>query len=187
MGVTYTAMRAMQFASLITVIGLVSYFINEITTASRAPPSELVGTLTVAVTAVIYVVITYILYYDTMLPLLLTAILDGLLLIASIVVASLLGKPLSSLNCAPIPVADRDDLTRFWATATYPIPNAVVLTKTLPYTTFVAVDGTTCYQIKAVWGFSIALCVLFAFSSLVCVGLWHRINQQASNRKDIEG
>ena len=47
MGVTYTAMRAMQFASLITVIGLVSYFINEITTASRAPPSELVGTLTV--------------------------------------------------------------------------------------------------------------------------------------------
>jgi hypothetical protein len=55
----------------------------------------------------------------------------------------------------------------------------------------VAVDKTTCYEIKAVWGLAISLCVLFAFSSLVCVGLWQRIRREstgtATHTKDIEG
>lgn len=133
----------------------------------------------------IYVVITYILYYDNMLPLLLTGCLDGLLLIASIVVASLLGKPLSMLNCAAIPTSS----STFFASASS-LVRASVITKTLPYSTFVALDQPTCYETKATWGLSIALCVLFAFSSLVCVGLWHRVRRDsapASNPKDIEG
>jgi hypothetical protein len=137
---------------------------------------------------VIYVVITYILYYDNMLPLLLTGCLDSLLLIASIVVASLIGKPLSMLNCAALPTAS--DLAPVTVGTISWTIRAPVITRTLPYPTFVTLDQATCYEIKAVWGLSIALCVLFAFSALVCVGLWHRIrreNAPSSDAKDIEG
>ncbi|KAH6615886.1 hypothetical protein B0J18DRAFT_291616 [Chaetomium sp. MPI-SDFR-AT-0129] len=188
MGVTFTIMRAGQVASLIAAIGMCANFISNIATAEHNPPAELVGTLTVAVTSVIYVAITYILYYDNMLPLLLTAILDSLLLIASIVVAALLGKPLSTLNCGILSTES--------ALAANPsvmssggLPFAgTVITQTLPYPSFVALDQATCYEIKTVWGLSIALCVLFGFSGLVCVGLWHRIRREAAaaEPKDIE-
>ncbi|KAK1753213.1 hypothetical protein QBC47DRAFT_54053 [Echria macrotheca] len=188
LGVTYTAMRACQFAVLIAVIGLTSNFINEIATAERDSPAELIGALTVSVTAVIYVVITYILYYDGMLPLLFTAILDGLLLIASIVVAALIGKPLSMLNCAALPVQSNTSFTTYSTALPFQV-RATSINKALSYFTFVAVDQTTCYEIKAVWGLGIALCVLFAFSSLVCVGLWQRIRREGAGdgNKDIEG
>ncbi|KAK4235463.1 hypothetical protein C8A03DRAFT_17808, partial [Achaetomium macrosporum] len=185
MGMTFSIMRACQFASLIAVIGLCANFINEIAAAEHNPSSELIGTLTVAVTAVVYVVITYILYYDNMLPLLLAGILDGLLLIASIVVASLVGKPLSMLNCKALPVSSDITSTTFFASVAYPV-RTTIITKTLSYLTFVTLDQPTCYEIKAVWGLSIALCVLFAFSGLVCVGLWHRIRRGAAP-KDLEG
>jgi len=138
------------------------------------------------VTAVIYAVITYILYYDNMLPLLLTGCLDGLLLIASIVVASLVGKPLSMLNCAALSSSSPLTGTSFYSSASPQIRSSI-LTKTLSYPTFVTLDQTTCYEIKAVWGMSIALCVLFAFSALVCVGLWQRVRREAAPAKDIEG
>ncbi|KAK3292970.1 uncharacterized protein B0H64DRAFT_203837 [Chaetomium fimeti] len=191
MGVTFSIMRACQFASLIAVIGLCANFINGITTAEHDPPAELIGTLTVAVTSVVYVVITYILYYDSMLPLLFTGIFDGLLLIASIVVASLLGKPLSKLNCAALPTSTglAGTTTAFISTAGVPI-RATIITQTVSYPSFVTLDRTTCYEIKAVWGLSIAHCVLFSFSALVCVGLWHRLRSEAATNtepKDIEG
>ncbi|KAK3377026.1 hypothetical protein B0T24DRAFT_701136 [Lasiosphaeria ovina] len=192
LGVTYTAMRACQFVSLIAVIGMSANFISQIATAERNPPSELIGTLTVAVTAVIYVIISYILYYDNMLPLLIAAVFDGLLLIASIVVASLIGKPLSSLNCAAIPANLDNQSTTFWSSVVYSV-RAISITKTVSYPIFVGADQTTCYEIKAVWGLSIALCVLFAFTCLVCVGLWNRVRREGGSAtnsiksKDIEG
>lgn len=123
--------------------------------------------------------ITYILYYDNMLPLLFTAILDGLLLIASIVVTALIGKPLSILNCAVLPSQRSASLTTYYTSVPFPV-RATAITKTLSYLTFVAVDRPTCYEIKAVWGLAIALCVLFAFSSLGCVGLWQRVRRSAA-------
>lgn len=193
LGVTFTVMRACQFATLVAVIGLVANFISEIAEAERESPSELIGALTVSVTAIIYVVITYILYYDNMLPLLFTSIFDGLLLIASIVVATLIGKPLSKLNCAALSARTNLSLTSYYIT----LPSGVKtrsLSKTLSYFTFVAVDQPTCIEIKAVWGLGIALCVLFAFSALVLVGLWQRIRREngaagssGSSAKDIEG
>ncbi|KAK3898848.1 hypothetical protein C8A05DRAFT_46937 [Staphylotrichum tortipilum] len=180
LGVTFTIMRACQLASLIAIIGLCANFISEIATAEHNPPSELIGTLTVAVTAVIYIVITYILYYDNMLPLLLTGCLDGLLLIASIVVASLVGKPLSMLNCAALSSSSALTGTSFYSSASPQIRSSI-LTKTLSYLTFVTLDQTTCYEIKAVWGLAIALCVLFAFSALVC-NAQQQQPQQAWNR-----
>lgn len=47
LGMTFTAMRALQAVALITIIGLTSNFISEMVTASYVPPSALVGTLVV--------------------------------------------------------------------------------------------------------------------------------------------
>ncbi|KAK0737969.1 hypothetical protein B0T18DRAFT_440894 [Schizothecium vesticola] len=179
LGMTFTVMRACQLVSLIAVIGMVANFVSEIAAVERSPPSELIGALTVSITAAIYVVITYILYYDSMLPLLFTAILDAFLLIASIVVAALLGKPLSFLNCALLPAKTPTTLTTHQAALPFGT-TATSITKTLSYFSFVAVDKPTCYEIKAVWALSIALCVLLSFSSLVCLALWQRVRRTSS-------
>ncbi|KAL2163285.1 hypothetical protein VTH06DRAFT_5341 [Thermothelomyces fergusii] len=166
MGVTFTIMRACEFASLITVIGLCANFMNQIAATEREAPAELVGTLTVEVTAVIYVMITCILYYDNMLPLVVAGVLDGALLIASVVVAALVGKPLAALDCSALPSPVPAIATFFSSSpSAHPI-RATGIVQSLPYPTFVALDQPTCYEIKAVWGLSIAQCVLFAFSGL---------------------
>ncbi len=47
LGVTFTALRLMEFVSLVTVIGLVANFIDEITGSRLGVPDVLVGTITV--------------------------------------------------------------------------------------------------------------------------------------------
>ena len=47
LGLTFSLMRALQFAALIAVIGLSANFIDEFSTKSIGSPSELVGTLVV--------------------------------------------------------------------------------------------------------------------------------------------
>jgi hypothetical protein len=121
-----------------------------------------------------------------MLPLLITGGVDGLFLIAAIVVASLIGKPLSKLNCEVVPVAPDAEVHTLFSAAAY-VFRTTTLTKTIPYSTFVTLDRPVCYEIKAVWGLSITLCVLFAFSALVCVFLWKRIRRDNATPKDIEG
>ncbi|EGZ69438.1 hypothetical protein NEUTE2DRAFT_115967 [Neurospora tetrasperma FGSC 2509] len=180
LGLTFLVMRALQFAALIAVIGLSANFIDEFSTKSLGSPSELLGTLVVAVIAVIYVVISYVLYYDAMLPYLLSGILDGLLLIAFIVVASLLGKPLSHLQCALMP--QDPDANNFWTSVPFTIKSQETTHDDGLYFTFVHMDQPTCFETKAIWGLSIALCVLFAFSSIVCVGLWRRVSRETVGR-----
>ncbi|KAL0765308.1 hypothetical protein CaCOL14_012057 [Colletotrichum acutatum] len=182
LGHTFTAMRAMQFVSLVSIIGMVSNFISEINGADAVPPSVLIGTLVISCIATLYISITYILYYDNMLPLLLAAGADTFLLIAVIVVACLLGKPLSYLDCAALPKSS-GSTANFMASVTANINTGSALN----YFIWVGADQGTCYAIKAVWGLSIALCVLFAFSAVTAVCLWRRVKLAPAGVKDIEG
>ncbi|KAK3312785.1 hypothetical protein B0H66DRAFT_485286, partial [Apodospora peruviana] len=174
LGVTFAAMRALQFVAFITVVGVVASFINRINISDRDSPAELIGSLTVAAIGVVYVVVTFILYWDSILPPLVTTGLDSLLLIAAIVVASLLGQPLSRRNCETLPASS--DLA-FATNST--INSNSTISKTVTYLAFIATDKSTCYQAKAVWGLSIALAVAFAFSAMVCLGLWLRARKEA--------
>ncbi|OBR09841.1 hypothetical protein CH63R_05533 [Colletotrichum higginsianum IMI 349063] len=205
LGHTFTAMRAMQFASLVAIIGMVSNFISEINAADATSPPVLVGTLVIvssrnlrivslffntnnarpqACVATLYITITYILYYDNMLPLLLATGADSALLVAVIVVACLLGKPLSYLECAALPRSG--STAHFMASVTANINTGSA--GVLSYLVWVGADQRTCYAIKAVWGLSIALCVLFAFSAITAVCLWRRVKlAPAAASKDIEG
>ncbi len=47
LGVTFTAFRAMQFVSLVAIIGLAANFINEIVSSQLDAPDVLVGTIVV--------------------------------------------------------------------------------------------------------------------------------------------
>ncbi|RYO75939.1 hypothetical protein DL763_010853 [Monosporascus cannonballus] len=213
LGVTFTAMRLMQFASLIAVVGLVANFIEEITGSQLAVPKVLVGTITVASVAVLYVMVSYILYYDSLLPLLIAVASDFAMLIAFIVVAATSGKNLNLLECSALaPPPDRSGQSQTVTFTSVSVPpassengnyygsngngnsglysyahrRAAVLKPTVDYFSFVAQDQPHCYEIKAVWGLSIALCVLFGFSSIVCAGLWRRVKGPAAAAKDIE-
>lgn len=191
LGVAFTALRVLQLTSLVAIIGLTANFINEIVTAQRDAPDVLVGTLVVASTATLYVAINYILYYDGLLPLIVSAGLDLSLLIATIVVAVTIGRPLSMLTCEKLPLPSSNPLAQANATSYVASSQGItyrdVFSKAVNYVTYVATDQPHCYEIKAIWGLSIALCVLFAFSALVCVGLWRRVRALAAPAaKDVE-
>jgi len=101
-------------------------------------------------------------------------------LIAVIVVAVTIGKPLSYLNCAAL--SKEGGNTDAWVSSVGYNMGKV------DYYVWAGADSTTCYETKAIWGLSIALCLLFAFSSIVSVCLWKRQKMAASMaRKSIEG
>ncbi len=174
--------------------------------------------------AVLYVMISYILYYDSLLPLLIAVGSDFAMLTTFIVVAVTSGKSLNMLECPAMPpppskTSSSSSSSASPLTFTIAVPPgsddsgsssntntnsvssynyvraaAAVATKnpTVDYLSFVAKDQPHCYEIKAVWGLGIALCVLFAFSALVCAGLWRRVkgsdsSAAAAANKDVEG
>ncbi|KAL8907208.1 MAG: hypothetical protein Q9171_005960 [Xanthocarpia ochracea] len=172
LGTTFKVARILQSLSLIAIIGMAAYFISQMVSQNNAPSDVLVGTLSVTCIAVLYCAITYILYIDNTLPFLITTGMDGMLLIALIVVAVVVGKPLSYLNCNVIGSSSVSQ-------STYQL--GLELKKSfskegskVQYSNWIGASKVTCYEMKAIWGLSIALCVLFAFSAVCSVCLWRR-------------
>ncbi|KAL8856281.1 MAG: hypothetical protein Q9178_007118 [Gyalolechia marmorata] len=172
LGTTFKVARILQSLSLIAIIGMAAYFISQMVSQNNAPSDVLVGTLSVTCIAVLYCAITYILYIDNTLPFLITTGMDGMLLIALIVVAVVVGKPLSYLNCNVIGSSSVSQ-------STYQL--GLELKKSfskegskVQYSNWIGASKVTCYEMKAIWGLSIALCVLFAFSAICSVCLWRR-------------
>jgi hypothetical protein len=46
-GATFVVTRGLQFASLITIIGMITEFITDMVTSDTSPPDVLIGTLVV--------------------------------------------------------------------------------------------------------------------------------------------
>lgn len=115
--------------------------------------------------------------------------MDLCLLVATIVVAATIGMPLSLLTCKALPESVPSAISSgiTMVSTAQGVTYRSVLGKAVNYFAFVATDRAHCYEIKAIWGLSIALCVLFAFSGIVCVGLWRRVKTMAGAPKDIEG
>ncbi|KAL8853603.1 MAG: hypothetical protein Q9221_001589 [Calogaya cf. arnoldii] len=172
LGTTFKAVRILQGVSLIAIIGMAAYFISQMVSNNNAPSDVIVGTLSVTCIAVLYCAITYILYIDSILPFLITTGMDSMLLIALVVVAVVVGKPLSYLNCRVIGSSSVSQ-------STYQL--GLELKKSfskegsqVQYSNWIGASKVTCYEMKAIWGLSIALCVLFAFSAICSVCLWRR-------------
>jgi len=54
------------------------------------------------------------------------------------------------------------------------------------YFVWAGASKSTCFEVKAVWGFSIALCILFAFSSTTAALLWKRQRDENAPPKMVE-
>lgn len=104
----------------------------------------------------IYCIITGILYFDDILPFLPCAILDFLLLIALIVVAVVMGKPLSYLQCSSLSSLGFKDATVYAFTTR--LSNVVAsISGTIDFASWIGASKTICLETKAIWGLSIAL------------------------------
>jgi hypothetical protein len=197
LGATFTVVRAMEAVCLISIIGMTANFIAEMVSSNQSPPHVLIGTLSVVRSpslpslllihstniptqtciAVLYVLITYILYHDSLLPFLVSCALDSLLLIAVIVVAVTVGKPLSYLDCAALPNT---------GTTSSFLESVGMNMGKVNYWVWAGADKTTCYEMKAIWGLSIALCILFAVGSIVSVCLWKLISTGNAAPKEVD-
>lgn len=115
-----------------------------------------------------------------MLPFLITAGADGALLIAVIVVACVVGRPVSYLSCQSFPKdgSTADFINSLFDNVKHSDSNSFE---------WVNPDQASCFEIKAVWGLSIAMCILFAFSAITSICLWRRIKGvSATGPKDLE-
>ncbi|KAL8932377.1 MAG: hypothetical protein Q9211_006348 [Gyalolechia sp. 1 TL-2023] len=183
LGATFKVVRILQALSLIAVIGMAANFISQMVQHNNAPSDVLVGTLSVTCVAVLYCAITYILYVDNILPFLINTGMDSMLLIALIVVAVVVGKPLSYLNCQ---VIGSSSVSQSTYQLGLELKKAISEEGTkVQYSNWIGASRATCYQMKAIWGLSIALCILFAFSAICSVCLWRR--SKAVVPKSVEG
>ncbi|KAL2063533.1 hypothetical protein VTL71DRAFT_5338 [Oculimacula yallundae] len=178
LGATFTIVRALQSVCLIAIIGMTSNFIDQMVKLDQNPPPVLIGTLSVTVITALYIIISYVLYWDYMLPFLISTGLDTAILIALIVVAVTVGKPLSYLDCLVLPSSGG-------STSSFLNSVGQNMSK-VNYWVWAGASRTTCFELKAIWGMSIALCILFAFSSVVGACLWKKVKGGAEKGKDIE-
>ena len=104
----------------------------------------------------IYCAISVILFLDDILPFLASAIMDGLLLIAVIVVAVVVGKPLSYLQCNVIGEMTGGD-TSAYAFTTHLGSYLNQVGGKIDYANWIGASQAICLETKAIWGLSIAL------------------------------
>ena len=99
--------------------------------------------------------------------------LDCCLLLAFVVVAIVLGKPLSFLNCRIIASADAAANAQSAAQFTQSLASNIGKSgATLGLGNWAGSTKMNCYETKAIWGLSISLCILFSCSALVLPTLW---------------
>lgn len=92
---------------------------------------------------------------DSILPFLISTGLDALHLIAVIVVAVVVGKPLSYLKCNVVGKVS-DSISAYSFTAALGDSLAQVGEK-ISYTNLIGASKANCLEMKAIWGLSIAL------------------------------
>ena len=178
LGATFKIARILQAVSLIAIIGMAANFISDMVQNNNTPSDVVVGTLSVVCSwhppvpcispnldpqtciAVLYCAITLILYLDSALPYLLTTAFDSLILIALVVIAGVVGKPLSYLNCK---VIGSNSTAESAAQLGYELKgqlHSMAKGQTggkVVYSNWIGASRVTCYEMKAIWGLSIAL------------------------------
>ena len=115
--------------------------------------------------------------------------MDSLLLIAFIVIAAVVGKPLSFINCAMLEKAtksgDASSAYAFLESMGWNISQ--VLHGRLSLIQLAGATMTNCYVAKAMWGLSIGLCILFATTALLLPTLFFKNKKAAALAAKMEG
>ncbi|RMZ73025.1 membrane-associating domain-containing [Pyrenophora seminiperda CCB06] len=174
----FVVVRGLQAICMIIVIGVCSNFVQMIVTTGVEPPKEFVGTLSVTSIAALYIIVSIGYFWSQAnLGLLIMAGVDSLLLIAFIVCAVTLGKPVSFLNCYVIGKSSADiDAQYASAFVASTVENLNKSVSSLGH--WAGVTRGNCFQAKAVWGMAIALCILFTVSCALLPTLWYKNNMK---------
>lgn len=177
----FLAVRVLQAISMIVVIGICSNFVQMIVTTGVEPPKEFVGTLSVTCIAALYIIVSVGYYWShANLGLLVMAGVDSLLLLAFIVCAVTLGKPVSYLNCYIVGKTDAEiEAMSAYAFVTATAQNLGTNGSILDLRHWAGVTQSNCFQAKTVWGMAIALCILFTTSCALLPTLWYKNKKPA--------
>ncbi len=150
--------------------------------------------------AVLYCAITVILYFDGILPFLISTGIDALFLIALIVVSVVVGKPLSYLNCMVLDETSNATSSAYDFTSA--LGNSLNKSGVVNYTQWIGTSKATCLEMKSIWGLSIALwlvmlpvsyfssltvfafSILFTFSAVSTICLWKRTKQAPADKSE---
>ena len=117
--------------------------------------------------------------------LIMTAIDSGLLL-AFIIIAVCVGKPLSFLNCSVIASAsDAADAQTASAFAQSLHGNINLSGARLGLEKWAASTKMNCYETKSIWGMSIGLCILFSCSVMILPTLWFKARKSGAGGKSV--
>ncbi|KJR87205.1 uncharacterized protein SPSK_01544 [Sporothrix schenckii 1099-18] len=162
-GYAFVGARPCQIAALAALVGLAGHFVAQDMHAHLAVPGAVTGTIVTASLALLWTLVSATAYDDAHMPYLVTTSLDVLFLIPLVVVGVVLGRPLAGFSCAVLAMPSPDNANDLLAISLTPSSPAS------SYILFVGDNQTTCYEIKAAWGLVLALCVLFAMTSLVTV------------------
>ncbi|KAI9721392.1 MAG: hypothetical protein M1828_005141 [Chrysothrix sp. TS-e1954] len=176
-------LRGLQVVAFIIILGLTSYFVSEIVSAQASVASEIVATLAIACVATLYTCVSIVFFYARAnKTLLLLAGLDLLSLVAFVVVAVTLGRPISYLNCFALDNATSSADMANAATYAASLKNNIGMNGNL--VGWAGATKASCFETKGVWGLSIALCVLFTCTTLVLPTLFAKNRRGKSRRGD---
>ncbi|KAB5578724.1 hypothetical protein GE09DRAFT_1052700 [Coniochaeta sp. 2T2.1] len=184
-GYAYIGARITQAITLLPIIGLVGNFLSLIAKSRHSPPSELTATIVFSSISLLWILLSITAYHDTHIPYLATLAVDSLFLLPFMVIAIVVGQPLSLTTCSDLPSN---------STSHVALPISSLPGKPVSYVVFSGGAGqTTCYELMAVWGLVIALCCLFAISAIAAGFLflgkrrataYLRNDHQAGSRQD---
>ncbi|RKU43489.1 hypothetical protein DL546_003582 [Coniochaeta pulveracea] len=155
-GYAYFGARVAQGLALLPILGLVGNCLSLIARSKQDAPAELVATMVFVALSTLWVILSLTAYDDTHIPYLATTLVDTLFLIPFIVVAAIIGQPLSETTCSDLPKQSSN----------IALPISTGGGRPVSYVIFTGSGQTVCYELMAAWGFLIALCVLFAISAI---------------------
>ncbi|KAF2623124.1 hypothetical protein BU25DRAFT_414641 [Macroventuria anomochaeta] len=183
----FLLVRILQALCMVIIIGICSNFVQMIVVTGAEPPKEFVGTLSVTCIATLYVMVSIGYYWSfANLGLLVMASIDSLLLIAFIVCAVTLGKPMSYLNCYVIGKSSYEvDAANAYAFVTSASQNIKEWSGSSVWN-WAGATKNNCFQGKTVWGLSIALCILFTTSCALLPTLWYKNKKATPAPKAVE-
>ncbi|KAL1889897.1 hypothetical protein Sste5346_008622 [Sporothrix stenoceras] len=175
-GYAFVGARPCQIAGLAALVGLAGHFVAQDMHARLTVPGAVTGTIVTASTALLWTLVSATAYDDAHVPYLVTAILDLLFLIPLVVVGVVLGRPLAGFSCSVLAKASPENANDLLAISLTPSSSSS------SFILFVGDNQTTCNEIMAAWGLVLALCVLFAITTLstglLLLGKWRTAREQ---------
>jgi len=169
LSITFLGVRALQFISMIVILGLTSNFVNSMVTNSFNPPSAVVGTLTIASMATLYTLVSISFYWaEANIGLYVMAGIDGCLTLAWIIIAVVVGKPVSYLNCYKAGSSGNGEILVSLLNSLNKDGSSLSLAD------WSGLNKSNCFETKAIWGFGIILAILFATSTTLLPTLHYK-------------